>query len=158
MGDSFIDAYTGEVRISSKPAVLRAMAIGSCVVVAAYDRDRKIGGLAHIMLPGRSLSKSNTDKTKYAEDAIDVLLDAVKKSGGKVRDLEVNVIGGADVIGGGTIPQEIVSSVLNYLKRLSIEPKKKKTGGTRRRSVSLDTKSGRIFYSEGDNPIEELQA
>ncbi len=77
----FVDVNTGEVEIASRPVVLQAMAIGSCVVVAAFDRNKKIGGLAHIMLPGRSPERKSKDKTKYTEDAIDELLKELKNLG-----------------------------------------------------------------------------
>ena len=156
MNGKFIDVDTGKVEVSSKPVILRVMAIGSCIVVAAYDRNRKIGGLAHIMLPGRSPGGNDDVRMKYAEDAIDILLDTAKKGGAGAEDLEVNVVGGANVLVEGSISGEVVGSVLDYLKKLGIEPKNKKTGGTERRSVSLDIESGKIFYSEGDSMIEEL--
>jgi len=156
MNDKFIDVYTGKVSVSSKPVILRVMAIGSCVAVVVYDRNKKIGGLAHIMLPGRSSSGESEERTKYAEDAIDILLDAAKKLGAGTEDLEVNLVGGADMLGEGNISKEIASSALDYLKNLGIEPKSKKTGGAKRRSVSLDIESGRIFYTEGDSATEEL--
>ena len=156
MNDKFIYVGTGKVEVSSKPVILRVMAIGSCIVVAVYDRNRKIGGLAHIMLPGRSPGGNDDVRTKYAEDAIDILLDTAKKGGAGAEDLEVNVVGGANVLAEGSISGEVVGSVLDYLKKLGIEPKNKKTGGTERRSVSLDIESGKIFYSEGDSMLKEL--
>lgn len=137
MNDKFIDVDTGKVIVSSKPVILRVMAIGSCVAVVPYDQYKKIGGLAHIMLPGRSPSGNSEDRTKYAEDAIDILLDTVKKVGVRAEDLEVNLVGGANIIGEGSISEEIAGSVSDYLKKLGIESKSKKTGGTERRSVSL---------------------
>ena len=154
--NKFIDADTGKIIVSSKPVVLRVMAIGSCVVVALYDRYKKIGGLAHIMLPGRSPKRDGKDKTKYAEDAIDILLDTAKEVGAGKEDLEVNVVGGANVLGEGSISEEVVGSALGYLKKLGIEPRKKRLGGAQRRSVSLDIESGRIFYTEGDSMKKEL--
>lgn len=156
MDDRFIDIDTGKVSVSSEPVILRVLAIGSCIAVVACDRKRKIGGLAHIMLPGRSPNEKGEEKTKYSEDAIDNLLDTAKKAGAGKEDLEVTLVGGADILGDGSISGEIIDSVLNYLKKLGIEPKKKKIGGTKRRSVSLDIESGKIFYTEGDNKKEEL--
>ena len=156
MNGKFIDVDTGKVEVSSKPVILRVMAIGSCIVVAAYDRYKKIGGLAHIMLPGRSPGGNDDARTKYAEDAIDVLLDTAEGLCAEKKDLEVNLVGGANVLGEGSISEEVAASVLDYLKRLGIEPKKKKTGGTERRTVSLDVESGKIFYSEGNGMLKEL--
>ena len=41
----------GEYRVARPPAVLVSLGLGSCVGVALYDPERKVGGLAHIMLP-----------------------------------------------------------------------------------------------------------
>ena len=108
------------------------------------------------MLPGRSPRQDNGNITKYAEDAIDILLDTVKKLGVRIEDWEVNLVGGANVLGEGSISQELTGSVLGYLKKSGIEPKNKKMGGSERRSVSLDIESGKILYSEGDSGLEEL--
>ncbi len=153
---NFVDVDTGEVRVSSSPGILRALALGSCVAVAAYDRYKKIGGLAHVMLPGKSPSGEGENREKYTEDAIDVLLDSIKEMGTKTQNLEVNLVGGANILGEGTISEEIMGSVLGYLEKLNIEPKNKRLGGRERRSVSLDIVSGRIFYTEGDSAAKEL--
>jgi chemotaxis protein CheD len=154
--EEIIDVNTGEVKVTYEPVVLRAMAIGSCVVVVVFDRGKKIGGLAHIMLPGRSLKRESEDKTKYAEDAIDVLLEKLKNLGAKIEDLEVSLIGGADVLDEESISYIMINSVLDYLKRLGIESKRQKLGGVQRRSASLNIGSGKIFYTEGDSQAKEL--
>ncbi len=156
MNDKFIDVGTGKFEVSSKPVILRVMAIGSCIVVAAYDRNRKIGGLAHIMLPGRSPGGNDDARMKYAEDAIDVLLGTAEGLCAEKKDLEVNLVGGANVLGEGSISEEIAASVLGYLKKAGIKPKKERIRGIERRSVSLDIESGKIFYSEGDSMLKEL--
>ncbi|MHC4156555.1 MAG: chemotaxis protein CheD [Planctomycetota bacterium] len=73
-----IDVNTGEVRVSTKSAVLRSLAIGSCIAVVAYDAKRRIGAIAHVMLPGRAPEKA-LEKTKYAADAIEEMLGRMKK-------------------------------------------------------------------------------
>lgn len=151
----YIDVDTGEVGVSSNPVVLRAMAIGSCVVVIAFDRGKKIGGLAHIMLPGRSPERESKDKTKYTEDAVDELLEKLKNLGAKIEDLEISLVGGADLLRESNISEQVVDSVLNYLKKLRIAIKQESLKGTQRRSVSLDMISGKILYTEGDSTKKE---
>ncbi|MFH1698902.1 MAG: chemotaxis protein CheD [Candidatus Omnitrophota bacterium] len=152
----FIDVDTGEVKVTSEPVVLQAMAIGSCVAVVVFDRGKKIGGLAHIMLPGRSPEKESKEKPKYTEDAVDELLEKLKNLGAKTEDLEISLVGGADLLGEGNIAELIVNSVLDYLKRLGIKLKQQRLGGTQRRSISLDISSGKIVYTEGDSTGKEL--
>lgn len=42
-----------QVRIDQSPAVLAAYGLGSCVAVALYDPEARIGGLGHLLLPNR---------------------------------------------------------------------------------------------------------
>jgi len=48
-----VDVNTGEVVVRRGEFILRAMAIGLCVVVAAYDSKTKIAGMAHIVVVKR---------------------------------------------------------------------------------------------------------
>jgi chemotaxis protein CheD len=41
----------GDVKVAAGPSVLFTIGLGSCVAVALYDPERRIGGLAHAMLP-----------------------------------------------------------------------------------------------------------
>lgn len=148
----FIDVDTGEVKVSSKPVILRAMALGSCVAVAAYGRRKKIGGLAHIMLPGRPPEGEAENKARYAGYALDSLFNGMISSGADIKNLEVDVVGGANLLGeeDGYSAEEALEFIFNYLRKMDIKPRHKRTGGTYRRSLSLDIESGKLFYSEGD--------
>ncbi|MFH1868439.1 MAG: chemotaxis protein CheD [Candidatus Omnitrophota bacterium] len=151
----FIHIATGEVKVSSTPFTLRVPALGSCIAVIAYDYKQRIGGLAHVMLPGKS-PRTESLKTKYAEDAIGVLFDAMRKSGAKPETTETSLLGGANMLGEGDLPEKIAESVLGYLKKLDIKPGKMRLGGSKRRSASLRIRSGKIFYTEGDSAAREL--
>ncbi|MEE8577340.1 MAG: hypothetical protein V3T31_08800, partial [candidate division Zixibacteria bacterium] len=59
-----IDVDTGEVRVSSEPVILQSIALGSCIALVVYEREMKIGGIAHVMLPGKSPTLK--ENTKYA--------------------------------------------------------------------------------------------
>lgn len=144
-----IDVDTGEIGVSSELVILQSVALGSCVAIAVYDKESKIGGLAHIMLPGRSQS-TNFD-TKYAEDAIETLLDSMMKQDTKLGNLEISVVGGANVLQEGDIPDKVIESVLDYLRKLKLKPNRMRVGGIERRSLFLDTSSGNVYYTEGDS-------
>jgi chemotaxis protein CheD len=156
MDNLFMDIDTGKVSVTAEHVVLRVLAIGSCIVVVLYDRFRKIGGMAHVMLPGRSLKEDDENKTKYAENAIDILLAGAMEAGASMADAEISIFGGADMLGEGSISEDITASVVGYLKELNIELKDRVTGGNQRRSVSLDVGSGMMFYTEGDSAKMEL--
>ncbi len=52
--EKIVNVSTGEVKVGRKGEILKSTAIGSCVVIAAYDSERNIGIMAHVMLPGRA--------------------------------------------------------------------------------------------------------
>jgi len=55
----------GEGVVSRAPTVFSSVGLGSCVVIILYDAKRCIGGLAHIMLPGkrqRTLNPVDTER------------------------------------------------------------------------------------------------
>jgi len=149
-----VDVDTGEIRVSSEPVILQAIALGSCVALAAYERNLKIGGLAHIMLPGKSRSSKNN--TRYAEDAIQTLFESVKKLGADISNLEISIVGGANILQEGDVPDKVIESVLDYLKKLHLELNCMRVGGIERRSAFLNTTSGEVFYTEGDNTTRIL--
>ncbi|MCD6250651.1 MAG: chemotaxis protein CheD [candidate division Zixibacteria bacterium] len=151
---NIIDVDTGEIKVSSDPVTLQAIALGSCVALTVYVRNLKIGGLAHIMLPGKShLSNNNT---KYANDAIKALLDSVRILGADISNLEISMIGGANVLQDGDVPDKVIESVLGYLKKSHLKLNGMRVGGIERRSAYLDTTSGEVFYTEGDNTTKTL--
>ncbi|MBU2103105.1 MAG: chemotaxis protein CheD [Candidatus Omnitrophica bacterium] len=151
-----IDVITAEVKVCSASAVLHAQALGSCVAIAAHDKINKIGGLAHVMLPGKSPESEKSENPKYAADAIALLLARMQRCGSDIADIEVNLFGGANVLGEGSINEEIVKSILGYLKARGIKPKNEKLGGNTYRTVSLDIDSGAITYCEGSSEIKTL--
>lgn len=149
-----IDVDTGGVEVSAEPVVLQSVALGSCIALVLYQRKMKIGGLAHIMLPGPS--PSSKINTKYTVDAIDALLDRVTKLGAGINDLEISVVGGANVLQEGDIPDKVTKSVLDYLQQLNLVVNCMRVGGVNRRSVFLETKTGDVYYTESDDPTRIL--
>lgn len=152
--ENIIDVDTGEVRVSAEPALLQSVALGSCIGLTAYDHNLKIGGLAHIMLPGKSPFPNHP--TKYAENAIESLMDSVTQLGVNRENLEICIVGGANILQEGDIPDKVLKSVLKYLKGLNLKLTYMRVGGVERRSVTLDTTSGQVFYTEGDNSTKIL--
>ncbi len=143
-----IDVDTGEIQVSSEPVILQSIALGSCVALVVYDRNMKIGGIAHIMLPGKSPSAINT---KFSADAIKVLINSFKELGSLITDLEISIVGGANVLREGNIPDKVIKSVLYYLKKSNLELNNMRVGGVERRSAFLDIESGNVFYTEGNS-------
>ena len=149
---SIIDVNTGEVQVSEQNEVLRSLAIGSCIVVAAYDSKKRVAGMAHIMLTGRA-SEKELQKTKYAVNAIENMLEMMDKAGSHSKDIEACLVGAGNVMEkpDETICKDNIQSVIGLLTQESITIVASVLGGTKRKGISLDAEVGKITYSEGDS-------
>lgn len=149
-----INVHTGEVRVSGNDAIIRTSALGSCVAVVAYDFFHKIGGLAHIMLPGRSpKNQTGNNQLKYAENAIALQLQLMIECGAKVDRIIAVLAGGANVLNkpNDTICGDNIYSVKQTLAEANIPVMAEATGANLRRSITLDVKEGSCYYTEGSS-------
>lgn len=150
---SELSVSSGEVKTSKGQGVLRASAIGSCVVVTAYDPGSGVGGMAHVMLPGAARHQSPEGRTRHAEDAIEVMIQEMTELGANQTRAEICLVGGANVLGDGhdSPGPEIVRSLAEILDKKEITPAAMEVGGTQRRSCALDVARGRVTYTVGDS-------
>jgi chemotaxis protein CheD len=153
-----VSVDSGEVGACKGDGILRASAIGSCVVVTVYDPDSRVGSMAHVMLPGTSRDRDPSGGTKYAEDAMREMMRKMAALGAKPAGLCACLIGGGNVLGDGhdSPGPETVRSLAEILRRMHIEPVAMEVGGTERRSCTLDVASGRVMYTVGDSTERTL--
>lgn len=144
----------GEYRVAKGMAVLKTIGLGSCIGVALYDPVNKIGGLAHVMLPG---SKNGTVKSaKYADHAIELMVDAMRGLGSRKENLVAKMAGGAQIFRHMKmdllkIGDKNVDSVKEILRNNGIRLISEDVGGTLGRSVYFYTFDGKLLvkYSNG---------
>ncbi len=101
----------GEFRVGRSPDILVTMNLGSCVGIALYDANAKVGGLAHIKLPKSPESKMQETRCKrqdeissafslqssagiYADTAIQTMLSILSKMGIRQSFLTARIAGG----------------------------------------------------------------
>jgi chemotaxis protein CheD len=92
-----IVVHSGEVRFSDHPAVFVSPGVGSCVILFIYEPWKKIGGVAHIMVPGDSTSKFSTHRALFANTAPAFLIDRLKEYGAEPGRLKAKIIGGGNM-------------------------------------------------------------
>ena len=67
--------------------------LGSCIAVCLWDRNARVGGLNHFMLPD-----SSAESGRYGPYAMEILINALMKQGAQRMTLEAKVFGGAHVL------------------------------------------------------------
>jgi len=78
--------------------------LGSCVAIMFYDKNTKIKGMNHFLLP--ATSNSNEDM-KYGLYSVEAMLNEMYKMGCKKENMAVKISGGADIISLGISSKSI---------------------------------------------------
>lgn len=126
---------------------LVAVGLGSCVVVTLFDRQRRIGGMAHILLPDPSAARDDSNPARFATSAVPMLREAVQRAGGTGL-LEAKLVGGAALFGsllgagGQQMGERNVAAARRALAALGIAIVASETGGNSGRTAELDVATG----------------
>ncbi|MDK2896285.1 MAG: chemotaxis protein CheD [Candidatus Atribacteria bacterium] len=136
-----------EYRVSQDPKeVLSILGLGSCVGLCLYDPKRKIGGLAHILLPEQIPGQTNP--FKFADTAVPALLEEIERLGASRRNVWAKISGGAKMFSGTDSLFDIGSrnaqAVKAVLQTWGIPLLAEEVGGSRGRSIMFYIEDGRL--------------
>lgn len=162
MAQDTINVGVAEYRTTHVPSVLASYGLGSCVAIALYDEAKKIGGLAHIMLPdSRAISKEGREG-RFADTAILAMVEEMVKLGARKNRITARIAGGAQMfsIPGASNPANIpgpapglhigernVESTKRVLRETKIPLLAEDTGGSHGRTMYFDVATGEVTIS-----------
>ncbi len=90
--------HIGDLRVSAVPEVLYTL-LGSCVAVCLYDPEAGVGGMNHILVPGRAHEASRADAVaRFGHDAVELLVQGLLAAGARRKRLAAKLFGGGHVI------------------------------------------------------------
>lgn len=90
--------------------------LGSCIACCLWDRERRIGGMNHFMLPDGG---GAADGGRYGSFAMELLINEMMKRGASRLAMEAKVFGGGAVISGMNsinVGERNTRFVMDYLK------------------------------------------
>ena len=101
--NTIVEIKIAELFVGDSSHVIITNGVGSCVIIVLYDRLAHIGGMAHAILPRtRNIKTPVFPKdaagkifVKFADTAVDTLLEEVIAEGGTKEHLVAKLIGGA---------------------------------------------------------------
>jgi len=138
----------GEIHASSEPVLIYTL-LGSCVSVCLHDPGKGIGGMNHILLPGRADLKNFNEPARYGINAMEILINNMLKLGARRDQLKAKVFGGAHLLKAidkeyspGVKNTEFVS---NFLETEGIRILGYNVGGYHPRKVFFNTRSGSVM-------------
>jgi chemotaxis protein CheD len=132
----------GEVMIAQTGTLLSAYGVGSCVVIVLYEPVKKIGGLAHILLP-----VGPDHHTKYPKGAIAAMLKEFERYGVIMENIVAKIVGGATMFEGfqqHAIGNRNVTQTREELGRAGIRIVAEDVFGNWGRTVMFDVADGKV--------------
>ena len=137
------------------------LGLGSCVAIALHDTAYNVGGLAHVLLPNREMSRDTVNRAKFPETAVPLLLEEMRALGSR-GPVVAKIAGGASMFGSvlagsaGNIGERNVEATCRALDAAQIPLVGRDTGGDFGRSVYLHLRDGRVLVrslARGDHAL-----
>ena len=96
--------------------ILIMTTLGSCIAACLWDREKRVGGMNHFLLPDGG---SGGDSGRYGSFAMDQLIGELVKRGATRATMEAKVFGGGAVVSGMNtlnVGERNTAFVLDYLR------------------------------------------
>lgn len=154
---TMVEIRIAELFAGDDSNVITTNGVGSCIIVVLYDRLKRVGGMAHAILPHKKLDEQNYTFhnrdgvgrvfVKYADQAVDMLVDEIEAIGGTPEHLVAKLVGGAHMFAllegdQHGIGWENTIAAREQLMRRSIPIETEVVGGTVGRNVRFDCATG----------------
>lgn len=150
---SLITVGISDLAVGNMEDTLVTYALGSCVGICLYDQRRKIGGLAHIMLPcSKDVPNSTDNYKKFADTGIFLLSKEMVKKGADFKSLTAKIAGGAQMFASANATFNIGERNINAVKQV--------LGNNNIQIIAEQTGSniGRTIYFNVDNGMVEVKS
>jgi chemotaxis protein CheD len=151
--NDLVNVGVAQVKLASATQVLRTI-LGSCVGICIYDRQKKIGGLAHVLLPEATNSEQ---PEKFASTAIPMLIDLLIKQGCRKEFMSAKIAGGAAMfkfktnIALGQIGDRNIEVTRKILAERGIPLLAEDVGGSAGRVIDFFIADGRLKVKAAGN-------
>ncbi len=162
MGNNEVKVGIADLNLVLDPGTIMTIGLGSCIGIALYDRNKKVAGLSHIMLPDSTQFKSANNPMKFADSAIPILVDKMKDQGCRKQNIVAKIAGGASMF--NFSDKSIISdigkrnseAVKKTLKEIGIPIIAEDTGGDKGRTMILEASTGKVTLKIVGKGIVEL--
>ena len=141
-----------DLAVKKNSGVLVTFGLGSCVGIALYDNNVKVGGLAHILLNDSSKfkrpSSGDVNPAKFADTAIPHMIEEMISLGARKNNVVAQIAGGASLFNfqneSGNVGFKNIEAVRNVLKEQGIKIVSEEVGGKCGRTMRLFVGTGEV--------------
>jgi chemotaxis protein CheD len=139
-----------DAAVGQGETVLSTIGLGSCVAIVLHDAERRVGGLAHVLLPNESLAQDRSNRAKFPGTAVPMLVEQMQRLGARPGRLTARLVGGASMFaalvpaGGLQMGERNLLASRDALGKARIPILAEDVGGGHGRSVFFDVASGAV--------------
>jgi len=125
--------------------------VGSCIATCIYDKERKVAGMNHFLLPGlvRPDEMLTTEVGRYGMFAMELLIGELIKLGARRERLRAKLFGGGNVLKFRSSDGDVTGSNIRFAKKFleleGIPTVKEDLGGNGGRKI--------LFFSDSDRVL-----
>lgn len=142
-----------DFKVARPPDKLAVYGIGSCVVLALWDPEALVAGLAHSMLPTAAAQPGGEEQpAKFCDTAVGALVEAMEAAGASRGRCLARLVGGANMFtfqgreqGPWTLGERNLFTARETLRAWKIPLQGEDAGGDKGRSLELDAGDGRLM-------------
>ncbi|MBQ9866388.1 MAG: chemotaxis protein CheD [Lachnospiraceae bacterium] len=151
-----------DLNVCTPPNLITTIGLGSCVGIAIRDKQNKIGGLVHVMLPSSKEVKSNGNPAKFADTGIPELVRRLEKMGAIRSRMVAKIAGGATMFAFNSkselsgIGDRNVAATKQTLKEMNIPILAEDTGANYGRTVTFDPETGDYEVKAVGKPLKVI--
>lgn len=149
----------GEFYFGDRHTRIRTL-LGSCVALTLWHPRLAIGGMCHFLLPGRIRDSSQEVDGRYADEAVQWLIDAACAHGTRPQEYEIKLFGGGNMFpgrhraGGMDVGARNIEAAQGLLALHGLTPRAASVGENGYRNVFFDVATGHVWVRHMAHAVE----
>ncbi|MGD0487204.1 MAG: chemotaxis protein CheD [Syntrophorhabdales bacterium] len=137
----------GELCVCDRPTQVSTI-LGSCIAVTIFNQRLRVGAICHALLPK---NPKGHDALRYVDSAISSMLQKLEAMGIGKNEMEVKLLGGADVLErtGTTqsVGQKNIETALEIITQEDLNLAGSDVGGRMGRKLHFYTHTGMVLFT-----------
>lgn len=136
--------------MGENPFRLVTRALGSCLGITLYNPLKKLGAMAHPMLPDIERARTNANPSRYVNYTIRKMVEDLEKAGSARSRLVAKLFGGARMFAFISsdsllnVGEKNIAMAREVFNELNIKISAEEVGGTFGRTIELNLETGKV--------------
>ena len=151
MGDNIIEVRMGDMQAGCSPSRLITRALGSCLGITLFNPLKKMGAMAHPMLPDIEKARIKGKPCRYVNYVIKKMVEDLESMGSARNALIAKLFGGAHMFSfiaadsALNVGEKNIAMAKTIFEEIGIKVSAEEVGGTFGRTIELNLENGKVL-------------